>query len=201
MAKNIVYLILLLFLNSGCRPLIEINGNSYRFLNATSLNRLRVMNDSVCSNRGSSIGMYEISRNDMSLIINSNSNSVFMFFLPSCPVLDVSGIKEVYDLCKNQKNVNLYLVSMTYEIGSINSLNKKLDNSSAIFILKDSDFSHKTRKANARLNKLWKGYDTNQNIENVKNYYDWVIIRNGEIESAHPNTDTGVSESIRSMIY
>ena len=198
-ALIITSLFLLILTVSGCKPLFEIGGNSYRYLNKSALNSLNAMTDTVYSNKGREKRIYEISQKNITDIIKSNLNGVFVFFLPYSPVEQIGLIKEVYDLCKSSENVNLYLVSRTYDMYDLNSLNEKIGNNSAVFILKDHYFGHNIRKGNIKLNELFAKFNSLQKMENMESFYDCIIVQDGSLVLAKDNIDSEVLEYIAKM--
>lgn len=193
--RNLLVLLFVYCLGISCKvPFVEINGNYYRSLSETSRLRIMPYNSALLSDSNCNKYLVEIGLNDFTALINSKNNMLFVLYLPSCASLDISLFDKVWK--KYHEFYTICFISLTYDLTTLRYIRKITDFPGPTYILMDSDFGHKRKKANKKCNQLFSKYDSLGLIKDIDSYNDVFIIREGKLINVLVETEQLLTDTI-----
>lgn len=177
---RLYYVVLLCYGFISCKsPFIEINGNYYRSLSENTRKKILPYSPTLLSDSNSNNCLIEVGSNDFVALINGNKNNLFYFYLPNCPILDISLFDSLW--LKYNDTCQIFFVSRIYDLAALRQIRKSTNFPGPTYILKDKDFGHKKKKAHKRYNQLFSHFDTFHLIQDINLYYEVFITSNGEL--------------------
>ena len=199
MLKLIPLIIIGFLLISGCKPIIELNGNSYRFLSEKSKSKLVEFNHSYCSNCRDTLEyghFMEMGGDDLNTFIQKNDQVVLKFLNIYCSGAVYSDYVELNKYFDSNDKVKYLLVSKEYDLKTIREFNNSIKTPGVIFIMKDEYYGHKLRKIQNRFRKDLKKSDPQLLITKANTVNDTYIFRSGKLAYTGYEISTGVIDSV-----